>query len=94
MELLNEKDRLIEIIGRRAGEKLYEELMTEDEAENAYEDEEMFVVLPQNVNIVDETSYKLHDNFEKTQRREYSSESVELLTKEEIRALIKRIVVK
>ena len=39
-------------IGKRAGEKLYEELMTEEEAMNAYEDEEMFVVLPQTADIV------------------------------------------
>ena len=80
----------IKNIGKRPGEKLYEELMTGDEAENAYEDEEMFVVLPQNVNIACEISYKLPDNFEKTQRREYSSESAELLTKEEIKTVIKK----
>ena len=39
-------------IGKRADEKLYEELMTEEEAMNAYEDEEMFVVLPQTYDIV------------------------------------------
>lgn len=83
----------IEIIGKRAGEKLYEELMTEDEAENAYEDEEMFVVLPQTVDIVTKLSYKLPDNFEKTQKREYSSknESVKLFTREEVKAIIKEV---
>jgi FlaA1/EpsC-like NDP-sugar epimerase len=80
----------IEIIGKRAGEKLYEELMTEDEAENAYEDEEMFVVLQQTADIVDELSYKLPDNFKKAEKREYHSKSkgVKLLTLKELKPLL------
>lgn len=50
----------------------------------------MFVVLPQTIDIVGELSYKLPDNFEKTQKREYSSKSVKSLTKEEIKAMIKK----
>ena len=82
----------IKTVGRRSGEKLYEELMTEDEAENAYEDGEMFVVLPQIVNIVSELSYKLPDNFKKARKSEYSSKGkdVELLTIEEIKSLLKQ----
>ena len=78
-------------IGRRAGEKLYEELMTEEEAMNAYEDEEMFVVLPQAFEITGELSYLLPDNFKKTEKREFSSKigNVKLLTKEEVKAIIK-----
>ena len=74
----------IKNIGRREGEKLYEELMTEDEAENAYESEEMFVVLPQNF----EMSYKLPDNFKNAQKRIYSSNNEKLLTKEGMRKLL------
>jgi FlaA1/EpsC-like NDP-sugar epimerase len=81
----------IKIVGRRAGEKLYEELMTEEEAENAYENEEMFVVLPQSSDVTGELSYKLPDNFKKTQKREYSSKGIELLAKEEIRVILKLI---
>jgi FlaA1/EpsC-like NDP-sugar epimerase len=36
----------MKLIGKRKGEKLYEELMTEDEAANAYETEDMLIVLP------------------------------------------------
>jgi FlaA1/EpsC-like NDP-sugar epimerase len=75
-------------IERRAGEKLYEELMTEDEAENAYESKEMFVVLPQTFDITGKLSYKLSDNFKKAQKKEYSSKGVKLLSKEEIKLLI------
>jgi FlaA1/EpsC-like NDP-sugar epimerase len=78
----------IKNIGKRAGEKLYEELMTEDEAANAYEDNEMFVVLPQTFGIAGKLPYKLPDNFKKTQRGGYSSKGVKLLTKEEIRSLL------
>lgn len=35
------------VVGKRPGEKHYEELMTEDEAANANETEDMFVVLPE-----------------------------------------------
>ena len=80
----------IKTIGKRAGEKLYEELMTEEEAMNAYEDEEMFIVLPQTADIVGKLSYKLPDNFKKSEKREYSSKGkgVKLLTREEIRSLL------
>ena len=78
----------IKIIRRRAGEKQYEELMTEDEVENAYEDEEMFVVLPQRFGMIVKLSYKLPENLKKTEKKEYSSKGVKLLTKEEIRSLL------
>jgi len=77
----------IKTIGKRVGEKLYEELMTEDESENAYEDEEMFVVLSQNPEVTDRSSYKLSDNFKKAQKREYSSNDVKLLDRGEIKLL-------
>ena len=81
----------IKITGRRAGERLYEELMTEDEAENAYEDEEMFVVLLQNFGLTGKSSYILPDNFKKSQKGEYSSKAVKLLSKEEIRLLLNEL---
>ena len=42
----------IKIIGKRAGEKLYEELMTEDEEENVIETDDMFIVLPEKIKEV------------------------------------------
>jgi len=42
----NPDDIRIEIIGKRDGEKVYEELMTEDEGLYAYENENMFMILP------------------------------------------------
>jgi len=78
----------IKIIGKRLGEKMHEELMTEDEAENAYEDDKMLIVLSRNFDIMSRISYKLPDNFKKAQERIYSSSSAKLLTKEEIRTLL------
>jgi UDP-N-acetylglucosamine 4,6-dehydratase/5-epimerase len=37
----------VKIVGKRNGEKSYEELMTEDEALHAYETDDMFVIMPQ-----------------------------------------------
>ena len=86
----------IKSIGKRLGEKIFEELMTEDETENAYDDEEMIVLLPQ----ILETGMLAYDllgekpiggNFRKTQKRAYSSRNAKLLTKNEIRTLLKEL---
>ena len=81
----------IKNIGKRAGEKMYEELMTEDESENGYEDEEMFIVLPQTFDVTGKLLYKLPDNFKEAKKREYSSKGVKLLTKEEIGTLLNKL---
>ena len=86
----NPNEIKIKISGKRPGEKFHEGLMTEDEAENAYENEEMFVVLPQqNLGITSKISYELHNSFKKASKKEYTSndEDVKLLTKDEIRSL-------
>lgn len=79
----------IEIIGRRAGEKLHEELMTEDEAETACENEEIFVVLPQIPEILGKLPFNLPNSFKKAEKRSYSSRTAKPLSKEGIRALIR-----
>jgi len=79
------------VVGRRAGEKLYEELMTEDEAENVYEDEEMFIILPQTADLISKLSYKPPKNFRKAEKREYSSKNVKLMSKEQIRSLLNEL---
>ncbi len=81
----------IEIIGKRAGEKMFEELMTEDEATDVYEDEEMLITLPQTYGATGELFFKLDETFRKKRKGEYSSRSrgVELLTRDEIRRLLR-----
>ena len=68
------------ITGKRAGEKFDEELMTKEEAENAYEVEDMFVVRP----LVPGENLK----GKRAPVKDYSSRGTRLLTKEEIRALL------
>lgn len=75
----------VEVIGKRPGEKLSEDLMTADEAERAYEDEELFIVLPQKVGLVGELFHEVPRGFRKTQKGEYSSKNAKVLTRDEIR---------
>jgi len=72
----------IQVIGRRAGEKIYEELMI-DGSEDIYENDEIFIVLPLSSN-----SYDLPDNFAKAEKSRYTSKDTKILTKDEIKALI------
>ena len=52
-------DMKIELIGNKLGEKLYEELMTEDEARRALETEDMFILLPaqEELSCIDKSAY-------------------------------------
>ena len=77
----NPKDINVEIISKRLGEKHDEELMTRDEAENAYELDDMFVVTPHTPggNLA----------FKKAQVTEYSSKDLKLLTKVEIMEMLR-----
>ena len=72
---------LVEIINARAGEKIYEELMTEEESKKANEIDDMFVILPSL------TEEQLRAS--KVARRNYASKGQNLLTKEEIKALLR-----
>lgn len=72
-----------EIIGRRAGEKMYEELMTEEEMSRAYESEDMYIVFSQLVNV-ELGNYK---GFNKVKTVKNSRDS-KLLSKEGILGLL------
>jgi len=72
-----------EIIGRRAGEKMYEELMTEEEMSRAYESEDMHIVFSQLVDI-DRDKYK---GFRKV-KTVRNSRDTKLLSKQEILRLL------
>jgi UDP-N-acetylglucosamine 4,6-dehydratase len=76
-------DIKINRIGIRAGEKFYEELMTEEEAARAYESDEMFTVLPQ----IKAGSYDL-EGMKRTTLRKYTSHEAEAIKNQEIRNLI------
>ncbi len=72
-----------EIIGKRAGEKMYEELMTEEEMSRAYEGEDMYIVFSQLVDT-DHDSYR---GFKKVETVK-TSHNTKLLSRQEILRLL------
>jgi len=68
-----------EISGKRAGEKLYEELLTEDEALNVSESGDMFVV----------TAAKNRERNSTSPKKYRSDRDAVFLTREEIRGMLK-----
>ena len=77
----------MEIIGNKPGEKLYEELMTEDEAGRALESEDMFILFPEmkELSPIDKSSYL---STSQAQIKAYTSNTVKHLTKEEIKDIL------
>lgn len=76
----------IKTIGLRAGEKMYEELMTEEEAQYAYEFEDMFAVTPVNFD-----RYKYQSFYAKIKSAEikgYTSKGIPPISKEAVRKVI------
>jgi len=78
----------IEIIGTKPGEKLYEELMTEDEAGRALESEDMFIVLPEmkELSHIDKSSYPSVSEIAEV--KAYTSKDVKHLSREEIKGIL------
>jgi UDP-N-acetylglucosamine 4,6-dehydratase/5-epimerase len=69
----------IEVTGKRAGERSQEELITEEESENAYEIEDMLVVMP--AAAADARTVKLP-------AKDYVSTNAGILTKTQIKKII------
>jgi FlaA1/EpsC-like NDP-sugar epimerase len=82
------KDIKKKIVGSRAGEKIFEELMTETEAKMAFETEDMLIIPPQleipNINF-EVSDYR---NAVHSKLKRYISKDVEPLSKEEIKKLL------
>jgi len=76
------------IIGIRPGEKMFEELMTENEAAKAFESKDMLIILP-DVEIpgikFDSSNYK---NIWNSKLNKYTSKDIKPLTKDEIKKLL------
>ncbi len=78
----------IKIMGARVGEKTHECLMTEDEAKNALETKDMFILLPLLL-VPNMTTAKFsYKGAKAASTKLYDSKSVRLLTKEEIKKLL------
>jgi UDP-N-acetylglucosamine 4,6-dehydratase len=71
------------IIGKRKGEKSFEELLTEDESVNAYETQDMLVVLPQ----------PPEKRLKRTTARKLTSKDTKKLAKKEIEKLLESVLV-
>ncbi|GLC32342.1 SDR family NAD(P)-dependent oxidoreductase [Clostridium omnivorum] len=76
----------IQSIGLRAGERRFEELMTKEESESAFDLGDMYAVLPlSNVNRLREIYLK----YPKAEVGSYNSSDKDVLNKEEVRKLLK-----
>jgi UDP-N-acetylglucosamine 4,6-dehydratase len=81
----NAKDIRIEEIGTRPGEKMHEDLMTEEEASRSLDEGELYAILP---STSDPTAYK---GFKPAQLPSYSSNDVRMLSVAELRELCKKV---
>ncbi len=82
----NDKSRVrVKIIGRKPGEKLFEELMTEHEAKRSLDLKEMFVILPEIIELTNVREF-WQSNAKPTKLQSYRSDRTEILTKTEIRS--------
>ena len=79
----NPESSRVEISGKRAGEKIYEELMTEDEAMRASENDDMFIITEAAKN---RESKKMLAN-----QYRYNRDAI-LLTREEIKGLLRDVL--
>lgn len=72
-----------EIIGKKPGEKMYEEIMTEEEMSRAYEGKDMYVIYPQ-IKVID---YNNHPECSRVTSIKNSSQ-MNKLSKQEIISLL------
>jgi FlaA1/EpsC-like NDP-sugar epimerase len=78
----------IQEIGVKAGEKLYEELMSDEETRRTYELPEMFVVLPAFRSVYEDIQYHYRDVLNTTVERPYVSSQYTPMTKDELRSYL------
>jgi len=77
----------IKVIGSKPGEKMYEELMTNDEAGRALETKDMFIVLPEMKELT-RTKFR-YPGAKPARARSYKSSDAKLLSKEEIKKMLR-----
>lgn len=84
------QDIAIEFIGARSGEKLYEELLSDEEIDRTTELQRMFVILPALRNFYTRIKYAYRDAGARPARRSYISSREEPLTVAEIKTYLIR----
>ena len=83
------EDIPISVVGLRCGEKIDETLMTLDETTCAYENDEMYIVLPKNIPYTDYSpSDAVPSGFQPAKVDSFSSENARLITKKEISSIL------
>ncbi|MFO7801776.1 MAG: polysaccharide biosynthesis protein [Desulfovermiculus sp.] len=80
----NPEDIRIEIIGTKAGEKLYEELMSDEETRRTVELERYFSVLPAFKDIYQEVDYSYPGIVSQTVSKAYNSANEEILSQQDL----------
>jgi len=81
----------IQVIGKREGEKLSEDLMTGEEAERAWESRDMFLILPRTLSFEEPLSMVIPGGFRRAPHREYSSENARQIDRKGIRKILSRL---
>ncbi len=82
----------IKIIGKKTGEKLYEELMTENEARRALETKDMFIILPEMRELIPKNIKFVYPGAKKARPKSYRSCDETPLRKDEIEKLLDNAV--
>ncbi|MDH4246219.1 MAG: polysaccharide biosynthesis protein [Deltaproteobacteria bacterium] len=77
------------IVGPKAGEKLYEELMNDEETRRAIELERYFVITPAFKSVYETISYTYENIVQGSAMQPYNSSVVPAMTREELRAYLK-----
>jgi len=77
----------VKIIGRKPGEKMYEELMTQNEAERSLETRDMFIVLPE-IMVESTDRANCYPDAGPAKLLSYTSNNTVFLTKRKIRELL------
>jgi FlaA1/EpsC-like NDP-sugar epimerase len=79
----------VEELGTKPGEKMYEELLTDEEIKRSLETEDMFIILPQLAEVFN-VGGKSYSNAKKPSLDAYTSKDSKLLSKEDIKELLKK----
>lgn len=77
----------LQTIGLRAGERKFEELMTKEESEFAFDLGDMYAVLP---SIYGDNLSDFYHHYKKAKAQSYNSSEKSVLSKEDVRVLLKR----
>jgi len=77
-------------IGLKPGEKMYEELMTEEESQRCLETNDMCIILPQISELLAKGRKFLFRNSRKVSRRKYTSDDEKLLSREDITKILRQ----